>query len=268
MRNVILLRFLIFVSVLAFSTFLIGFGLAVKDLLMPTASPLPSLGVGGEKPSSEKDTLTIVSLGDSLTRGVGDGEGKGYVGRVVDRLKSIEKRKVSVTNLAVSGATSQDLIKQLSVPGVRYAISEADILFLTIGGNDLNPGFEKLDKMDPTHFIGDLSAFVTRGKKILAEIRDVNPDAPLFWLGLYNPFEDVLPGTNRTILAWNRQMEDLSLSVRSVYFVPLFDLFHQQTGRMLYSDHFHPNSKGYEAISIRLSSVLINVLGTGGGEKH
>ena len=39
-------------------------------------------------------TLQIVSLGDSLTRGVGDKEGIGYVGRMKEDLQKIISKKL------------------------------------------------------------------------------------------------------------------------------------------------------------------------------
>ncbi len=38
--------------------------------------------------TKKNDALSIVALGDSLTRGTGDETGKGYVGYVVDELKN------------------------------------------------------------------------------------------------------------------------------------------------------------------------------------
>ena len=46
-------------------------------------------------------------------------------------------------------------------------------------------------------------------KKIIEEIRKLNTDSPIFWLGLYNPFEDVedLKGSSNIVVDWNASLE-------------------------------------------------------------
>lgn len=259
------LKLLIFLSFLSLLLFLAGFSFALNDLFYPKASSLPALPLATEKVGARERELSIVALGDSLTRGVGDPEGLGYVGRIVQRLKKERQVKVLLTNLAVSGANSSDLVKQLEKQGVRYAISKADFILLTLGGNDLNPGFERLDKVDLKAYTGDVESFLQNAKQAITLIRQANGKAPIYWMGLYNPLEDPLPESNRVVLQWNQRMEELAVQERDLYFVPLFDLFHQQTNRLLYTDHFHPNGDGYEAMALRIDSSLLSTFFTGKG---
>ncbi len=39
-----------------------------------------------------------------------------------------------------------DLLKQIESNGAQYSIKQADVIVLTIGGNDLFPGWESLGK--------------------------------------------------------------------------------------------------------------------------
>lgn len=246
------------ISLFSLLLFAGGFGFALIQFLNPTPSSLPSLEPQTKAKIEFAGPLSIVALGDSLTRGVGDEEGIGYTGRVVELLRSEKKMEVHLTNLAVSGATSSDLLKQLHIPGMRYAISQADLILLTIGGNDLNPGFEKLGEIDLSKYVGNIQSFLKNGKEILTTLREINPEAPIYWLGLYNPIEDVSPESNGAVFAWNRGIEELTVAEKNTFFVPLFDLFHSRTKELLYTDHFHPNRLGYTAMAVRLYSNLVN----------
>lgn len=72
------------------------------------AKPPPKRDDSNEK----QDTFKITALGDSLTYGVGDTEGGGYV-RVVENFYKQKEKNVENVNLAISGAKSDQLLKQL-----------------------------------------------------------------------------------------------------------------------------------------------------------
>ncbi|MGM2837034.1 lipase, partial [Bacillus cereus group sp. Bce025] len=86
----------------------------------------------------------------------------------------------------------------------QYSIKQADVIVLTIGGNDLFPGWESLGKIDLETYRPDTETFQNEAKKIIEEIRKLNTDSPIFWLGLYNPFEDVedLKGSSNIVVDW------------------------------------------------------------------
>ncbi|GAB7387499.1 SGNH/GDSL hydrolase family protein [Bacillaceae bacterium] len=263
------LRIFIGLAVLCFLLFGAGFLLALDHVLTPEGSALPPLDSPLDSPQeagAEKKrpgTIRVVGLGDSLTRGVGDVEGLGYLGRLVRSLKAYGMAEVEVTNLAVSGAETADLLQQLEQRGVQNAIANADVLVLTIGGNDLFPGWDKLGDVDFSTYRGDLETFRKNAAKILTRLRTLNPSAPLFWLGLYQPFEGIegFAPTTKTILAWNHAMELIALDYRDVYVVPVFDLFRGKTEKMLYNDHFHPNASGYSLIAQRLTTRVAHEFG-------
>lgn len=106
-----------------------------------------------------------------------------------DTLQKDYKQRVALTNLAVSGAKMPDLLKQMESSGAQYSIKQADFIVLTIGGNDLFPGWESLGKMDLETYRPDTVTFQNQAKQILAELRKLNPNSPIFWLGLYNPLK-------------------------------------------------------------------------------
>ncbi|MDT3495742.1 SGNH/GDSL hydrolase family protein [Bacillus toyonensis] len=255
-------KVILLITIASFCLFAYGFVSGVNDVLNPKASSLIKKTDVVAKEKKKTGTLQVVSLGDSLTRGVGDKEGIGYIGRMKEDLQKDYKQKVALTNLAVSGAKMPDLLKQIESSGAQYSIKKADVIVLTIGGNDLFPGWESLGKIDLETYRPDTETFQNEAKKIIEEIRKLNTDSPIFWLGLYNPFEDVedLKGSSNIVVDWNASLEKLALNDKNVYITPTFDLFQNRGKDLLYSDHFHPNEVGYTYMAERLVQNVVSKL--------
>ncbi|HDR8448326.1 SGNH/GDSL hydrolase family protein [Bacillus cereus] len=255
-------KVILLITIASFCLFAYGFVSGVNDVLNPKASNLIKKTDVVAKEKKKMGTLQIVSLGDSLTRGVGDKEGIGYVGRMKEDLQKDYKQKIALTNLAVSGAKMPDLLKQIESNGAQYSIKQADVIVLTIGGNDLFPGWESLGKIDLETYRPDTETFQNEAKKIIEEIRKLNTDSPIFWLGLYNPFEDVedLKESSNIVVDWNASLEKLALNDKNVYITPTFDLFQNRGKDLLYSDHFHPNEVGYTYMAERLVQNVVSKL--------
>ncbi|EJR58636.1 hypothetical protein IIO_04224 [Bacillus cereus VD115] len=255
-------KVILLITIASFCLFAYGFVSGVNDVLNPKASSLIKKTDVVAKEKKKTGTLQVVSLGDSLTRGVGDKEGIGYIGRMKEDLQKDYKQKVALTNLAVSGAKMPDLLKQIESSGAQYSIKQADVIVLTIGGNDLFPGWESLGKIDLETYRPDTETFQNEAKKIIDEIRKLNTDSPIFWLGLYNPFEDVedLKGSSNIVVDWNASLEKLALNDKNVFITPTFDLFQNRGKDLLYSDHFHPNEVGYTYMAERLVQNVVSKL--------
>ncbi|WP_142314878.1 SGNH/GDSL hydrolase family protein [Bacillus wiedmannii] len=255
-------KVILLITIASFCLFAYGFVSGVNDVLNPKASNLIKKTDVVAKEKKKTGTLQIVSLGDSLTRGVGDKEGIGYIGRMKEDLQKDYKQRVALTNLAVSGAKMPDLLKQMESSGAQYSIKQADVIVLTIGGNDLFPGWESLGKIDLETYRPDTATFQNEAKKIIEEIRKLNTDSPIFWLGLYNPFEDVedLKGSSNIVVDWNASLEKLAINNKNVYITPTFDLFQNRGKDLLYSDHFHPNEVGYTYMAERLVQNVVSKL--------
>ncbi|WP_141522912.1 SGNH/GDSL hydrolase family protein [Bacillus wiedmannii] len=255
-------KVILLITIASFCLFAYGFVSGVNDVLNPKASNLIKKTDVVAKEKKKTGTLQIVSLGDSLTRGVGDKEGIGYIGRMKEDLQKDYKQRVALTNLAVSGAKMPDLLKQIESSGAQYSIKQADVIVLTIGGNDLFPGWESLGKIDLETYRPDTATFQNEAKKIIEEIRKLNTDSPIFWLGLYNPFEDVedLKGSSNIVVDWNASLEKLAINNKNVYITPTFDLFQNRGKDLLYSDHFHPNEVGYTYMAERLVQNVVSKL--------
>lgn len=207
----------------------------------------------------------MLALGDSLTRGFGDPEGKGYAGMLADLLTKKTGQEIGLDNLGVNGQTSSQLTALLQQKDVQEKAKAADTLLVSIGGNDLFRGGETLINLDLTRIAAIQADYNRQLQTILNKLRELNPDAAIFLIGLYNPFMEMKDSTttSRIVRDWNAAAADtLSAYPRSIL-VPTYDLFQLQSRKLLYTDLFHPNAEGYRLMAERLAA-LINGQGASG----
>ncbi|TWT45919.1 GDSL-like Lipase/Acylhydrolase [Phycisphaerae bacterium RAS1] len=84
-------------------------------------------------------SLRVVTVGDSLTEGIGDADGRGYPGRLLEQIEPLRPGS-SVLNLGRSGWTSGELINGTDTEPSqldRAVAADADIACVWIGSNDL-----------------------------------------------------------------------------------------------------------------------------------
>jgi lysophospholipase L1-like esterase len=200
----------------------------------------------------------LIGLGDSLTRGIGDASGQGYFGMVKKALQEKNTSDFSAVNLAVSGSTSPELVKQVQQERVQELLKKANWVTITIGGNDLFRGSGRLEKIDEKAAEKARLTYAENLSQILTTIQQQNKEATIFIFGLYNPFGD-LPEerrSSRLVAEWNETTHKVAARFDRVVVVPTFDLFQLQPSQYLYDDHFHPNQLGYERMAQRLLQVI------------
>lgn len=206
-----------------------------------------------------QEAVQVIALGDSLTRGTGDVSGKGYVGLVTDRLKeNVAPQEIIVSNLGIKGLTSEKLLEQLEQHTITRQLREADIILMTIGGNDLFQQGETLFHLNLAEIEQLKEEYLANLQQIFTKIRNINPETTIFILGLYNPFIELEDSetTNAVVRGWNHATETLTGQFEKIVFVPTFDLFQLSVQDYLYSDHFHPNQAGYKLIAERLAPLI------------
>ncbi|MCZ0755909.1 SGNH/GDSL hydrolase family protein [Anoxybacillus sp. J5B_2022] len=251
-------------SILASGLWILGLGVMVQDQFFHQATPLPPK-VATEAKTNDR-TLHLVALGDSLTRGTGDETGKGYVGYLVDELRTKTKQPLQLTNLAIKGLRSAELVQQLRQPEVERQLKQADFVFMTIGGNDLFQGGEALRNLSFARIQQTKAMYLRNLETIFRTIRAVNPHAVVFYISLYNPFKQLNNGktTSEIVRQWNYDSAEVAARYPNIIAVPTYDLFELHVNEYLYSDQFHPNKEGYKLIGERVASLITF---TKGGEK-
>ncbi|MEX2460341.1 MAG: GDSL-type esterase/lipase family protein [Paenibacillaceae bacterium] len=264
--------------------FVFGFVYATQDIINPKPSGLnedqtPTNTITELFPQGE---LTLLALGDSLTKGTGDLSGDGgYVGKTKKKLAELTKKPVNVVNEAVSGWRVDDLLNSLKRPNMQNLVRNADIVLLTIGGNNLNhasdnpievtnskaqatpaPAETKAplvqSEINYREINKNLSAFEGKLDQILTKIAMLNPKAKIAYVGLYNPYylQDSTKEGTVILQEWNLKANQIANRFPNMIVVPSFDLFQLEIKKYLYIDEFHPNSLGYERIANRVVQAL------------
>ncbi|MGZ6988691.1 MAG: GDSL-type esterase/lipase family protein [Thermoanaerobaculia bacterium] len=239
-----------------------GFAAALQGRLGepvdPSATPAPTPPVPAAT-AAAGGAFRTVALGDSLTRGTGDAAGGGgYPERIAAALRK-SGLTVTIENLAVDGAESGDLLRKMDDAGVAQRVAAADLILVSIGGNDLSHSLRSVvpgeAAADPT--AGALAAASLNLQRVLSLLRKANPSAPIRLLGLYNPFPESFDRrmAKETLLKWNVALEEASYSVPGASVVPTADLFDERPDR-LSPDRFHPGPVGYAEIASRILSTL------------
>ncbi|WP_029186532.1 SGNH/GDSL hydrolase family protein [Streptococcus suis] len=216
---------------------------------------------------SEKISFRYVALGDSLTEGVGDTTGQGgFVPLLAQSLTNDYGYEVDYKNFGVSGNTSNQILKRMKEDGelISY-LKTADLLTLTVGGNDLRKAIIKnIANLKVSTFDKPAKDYGKRLDTIIKTARKNNPNLPIYVVGIYNPLYLNFPELTemQTIVDnWNTMTEQITEKYQDVYFVPINDLLYkglegeagisqngsQVTNNLLYEeDSFHPNNTGYE----------------------
>ncbi|WP_286183531.1 SGNH/GDSL hydrolase family protein [Bacillus sp. ISL-55] len=222
-------------------------GLEFKEALPPSFFP--------------KD-LHIVAAGDSLTQGVGDSTNTGgyipYLAQQLENEKTI--KNANFENFGVRGNRTDQLLKRLKNKNVQSSIEEADLIILTIGGNDLMKVVkENFSSLKLNHFQVEQKLFAMHLQEIFLAIRNQNQEAPIVLVGLYNPFYNWFADVkemNLIVDEWNGQSLSIVEQDGNAYFVDIHDIFLNNEENLLYTDYFHPNDRGYQLIADRIYDIL------------
>jgi lysophospholipase L1-like esterase len=221
-----------------------------------TGTPVdPSLSLRTAPAATAPRTVVApLVLGDSLARGTGDESGLGIGGRLVEELR---KRRVPVNNavnLAVNGARTRDLEQLLERPNVRRLIGEANVVIVSIGGNDLwGDQNRRSAPPDPQKAMGEVLERVT---KVVRAVRAQNATARIFVIGLYNPFATTQVGRGLApfINRWNASLVERFAADPNVVVVQTSDIFAFRD--RLSFDRFHPATEGYTLIARRIADAM------------
>lgn len=206
--------------------------------------------------------IHVIGLGDSLTQGVGDELKKdGYFGRVTGKMTNWKGvKEIDAANLAKRGRRSDQLINQLGDAAIQSSVKNADVILLTIGGNDIMKVVKaNLFNLKKEDFYVELGKFEERLDEVFTIIRDLNGDAVIVLAGLYNPMSIVTEETTEfedIIDDWNRAIEVRASMDGKACFIPVSDLFDSNANMVYHTDFFHPNAKGYDAMADRFLETL------------
>lgn len=241
-----------------------------------------------------KSKVDYVALGDSLTEGIGDQTKQGgYVSILTDNLKE-DYPTVTFTdqNAGVAGQRSDQILARVTKDeALQEALKQADFITMTFGGNDLMKVIQQnLFSLSAKKVKAAQAAYQEQVQALLTKIRELNPQAPVYVLGIYNPF--YLNFSNieemQTIVDnWNDATKETVAEQEKMYFIPINELIYKGTNAQTLqtdeslsekpsdelsssdlqevvennvlseSDKFHPNKLGYQLIEKALKKKII-----------
>jgi lysophospholipase L1-like esterase len=210
-------------------------------LIVTTAAGCGACSLHEKETESEmmKDTKGVaviyVALGDSTGVGVGAEHG-GYVARLFERIRH-ERPDSRLTNLCVSGATTEDVLRDQTGPAIS---SSTTLVTLGIGINDAGRG------VSPERFARNYEEIIKRVRArtnapiVITNLPDVSlaPVVPLY----------MRDEARRRIELYNDRIAEIAAR-HSLRVVDAFSTTHEVIPthpEFFSSDGFHPSDIGYE----------------------
>ncbi len=195
----------------------------------------------------------LVVLGDSIAEGVGASKPENSYANIL-----ANELDFSLENFAKSGDTTADLIKKLKKDDVKKAISQADFIEISIGGNDfLTKRDELLDLYNNRSLlslaseVSEISSDVEKNMNKIAEtITNINPNAKIVIQTLYtidiyklrSTLELFIDGFNEIFTNLAEKYENVSVSdVRTA--------FKNSKENCISEDEVHPSDYGHKLIA-------------------
>ncbi|MCD8510609.1 MAG: GDSL-type esterase/lipase family protein [Bacillus sp. (in: Bacteria)] len=205
--------------------------------------------------------LVYTALGDSLTLGVGAYFSSGFVQRYAKLIEDRFKVPVITNVFAKPRIPSMELLHMLTNHTVRHSIKQANIITISIGGNDLLQANKRYKKTKNPYLFEEAEYYFYRNiREILFEIQYIKEcisHCPyvIQLIGLYNP----MPKLSYSDYWINRFNQILYAQTSStVQYIDLHYIFTHYNHRVL-PIGIHPNGKGYGIIANELGRKLPNL---------
>ncbi len=194
--------------------------------------------------------IVYLALGDSTGSGVGARNG-GYVVRLFNRL--LERRPGSkLTNLCVSGATTDDLVRGQLQRGIS---TNPDLVTVGIGINDIGHGLTIDEFAKNYEQILSTLRQKTQAQIVVTNIPDIS-SAPR----IPGPMR---PGYQQQIIRFNARLEEIAKR----HGAAIFDMYAISKDELpshpeyFSSDGFHPSDKGYELWATEMWPTVARIIG-------
>lgn len=215
---------------------------------------------------SAEEKTSYLLLGDSIAAAHGlDNPDKGGYGAIVAYSNGYDYK-----NDAISGSTSDACLKllQTSEP-VKTDIEEADIISLSIGGNDfILDNIVKLiieaKQGNYSNFEKIADKYYNNLSKIYDTIKQYNPQVVILVQNLYNPMTGSLREIYQNgINILNSRIEKFASLADDMYLVDVAAYTKDLGEEYFQNDHVHPSAEGHAVIAQAVVDTLYSLgLGT------
>lgn len=210
--------------------------------------------------SCGKSQKNLVVLGDSIAEGVGASKPENSYANIL-----ANEMNFSLENFAKSGDTTDDLIEKLKKDDVKKAISQADFIEISIGGNDfLTKRDELLDLYNNRSLlslaseIGEISNAVEKNMNKIAEtITNINPNAKIIIQTLYTIDVYKLKSTLELFIdGFNEIYTNLAEKYENIFISDVRTAFKNSKENCISKDEVHPSDYGHKLIAKTLKETF------------
>ncbi|MGX7176023.1 SGNH/GDSL hydrolase family protein [Enterococcus saigonensis] len=267
----------------------------VLNQTIPAAQPILKPTSVNEVVKNQKEKIHFVAIGDSLTEGIGDETKRGGFVPIVtnDMQERYRLTSVEVENYGVAGERSDQILKRIKKEKtILENIATADVLTLTVGGNDLMKVIQdNFFGLTTKTFKRPQEKYQKRITEIITLLQKENKQAPIYVFGIYNPFYLNFPeitDMQKIVDNWNLATEETVKTFKNVHFIPINDLLYRgldnevgidstldsseeaelkstdssdlniiDNNALYDQDKFHPNNLGYQLMANALRDELI-----------
>ncbi len=216
------------------------------------------------------DKINYLAIGDSLSLGVNayNEEGYGYSDYLASYLKENNKLNNYSKDFAFAGFRIADLQHQLDMNQVlarqnktlsfKKCLREADLVTISIGGNDLlteiNMSTSDISIIDEKKLLDIFSKKMKELDNLLKSIRKYN-NRKIILLGYYNPYEytDIVP--DRVFAYFDEEMKKVTTKY-DIEFVSIYRVFKNNNDYLPNPTNIHPSNEGYKAIYLEIMKQL------------
>lgn len=220
------------------------------------------LAVSFSTVSFAEEPLFYVVLGDSIAKGTGlMNADEACYGKIV-----ADTCGYGYANYGVDGHTTENLLGRLDEEKVAEDVKRADIISVSIGGNDFRKGglvellFDAMVKEDYSRADRIAEKYYNNLCNILGIINELNPDAVILMQTLYNPqtgtvreaYQQAADRVNAAIYRYSTENPDeiVIIDVASAL---------GSDGKNYAGDAMHPSARGNEIIAELIVGVLFSL---------
>lgn len=218
--------------------------------------PLEQTVSGRSARDMRHGVVRAVVLGDSVARGAGDEKRLGLPGRLDHELHTKGLAAGATLNRGINSARTGNVKQLLRQPQTSEELIRANVIVISLGGNDLY-GDQQARLLTGIWPWYQRSRTLKRVEQVVHLVREMNPSARIYLLGLYNPYRHTSrgPWIDTQVNLWDAGLIRRFASVPEVTVIRIADLL-VRADRISSIDRFHPGSLGYAAIARRIADTF------------
>lgn len=197
--------------------------------------------------------IDFLALGDSIIRGVGAEENQNLVYQFSTKLENQTRKKIVFQNEGINGITSAELLTYVQEGRFDEEIKKANIVTINVGGNDVLQMAKGQNFQNVFQSFNQLQSSFSKNLSGIADrIKQLNPNATIVFLELYNPLSpenDMYSLADKLLPKWNLKIYQVAGHYQSSIVIETTKVINGNHLQNLSADGVHPNSSGYTAIS-------------------